>query len=136
MSASVVTRVIGAWGSDGFTDGSGNGFGPCGSYQYGSFNDFTLQVGLTTSTVDLGHRNNTITASPNPTSGLVVLSQARGLNAQDRFALQGIDGRMVRAWDTIGTGPLEIDLSDVPAGIYFVRNCTDANVRPLRIVKK
>lgn len=37
-------RVIAPWGSDGFLDTNTNGYGPCGSYQYGNFNDFTLNV--------------------------------------------------------------------------------------------
>jgi hypothetical protein len=37
-------RVLAGWGSDGYTEGSGNGWGPCGSYQYGNFDDFTINV--------------------------------------------------------------------------------------------
>ncbi|MBP6455516.1 MAG: T9SS type A sorting domain-containing protein [Chitinophagaceae bacterium] len=36
-------RVIGHWGSDGIS--SVNGSGGCGSYQYGNYQDFTLNVG-------------------------------------------------------------------------------------------
>jgi GEVED domain/PKD domain len=37
-------RVIAGWGTDTFDSASTNGHGACGSYQYGSFQDFTLQV--------------------------------------------------------------------------------------------
>jgi len=37
-------RVIACWGSDGVTV-SPNGYGPCGTYQYGNYDDFTLNVG-------------------------------------------------------------------------------------------
>ncbi len=37
-------RVIGAWGSDGYTVGGGNGWGGCGSFQYGNFDDFTIHI--------------------------------------------------------------------------------------------
>jgi hypothetical protein len=37
-------RVIAGWGTDTFDNTSSNGYGACGTYQYGSFQDFTLQV--------------------------------------------------------------------------------------------
>ena len=37
-------RVIAGWGTDCFDNTSTNGYGACGSYQYGSFQDFTIQV--------------------------------------------------------------------------------------------
>lgn len=37
-------RVIASWGSDGVTPGA-NGSGGCGAYQYGNYDDFTLNVG-------------------------------------------------------------------------------------------
>ena len=37
-------RVISPWGSDGFTPGQGNGWGGCGSFQYGNFDDFTINI--------------------------------------------------------------------------------------------
>lgn len=39
-------RVIAGWGTDCYTV-SGNGYGPCGSYQYGNFDDFTVHVNST-----------------------------------------------------------------------------------------
>lgn len=36
-------RVVTGWGTDCFSE-SNNGFGPCGSYQYGNFQDFSLKV--------------------------------------------------------------------------------------------
>ena len=128
-------RVIGAWGSDGFTTGSENGYGPCGSFQYGSFDDFTLQVGLTTSIADLGANSSTLSASPNPTTGMVTLNLGNSA-AKDMIALESMDGRVVREMKATGATTMNVDLSDVPAGIYFIRNTSDANARPLCIVKE
>jgi GEVED domain/Secretion system C-terminal sorting domain len=51
-------RVIASWGSDGYTIGNANGFGGCGAFQYGNFDDFTLNItGACTAT------NNTMSAS-------------------------------------------------------------------------
>ena len=128
-------RVIGAWGSDGFTTGSENGYGPCGSYQYGSFDDFFLQVGLTTSIADPGTGSSILSASPNPTTGMVTLNLGNG-TAKDMIALVSMDGRVLRKMNATGATTMTVDLSDVPAGIYFIRNTSDTSARPLRIVKQ
>lgn len=41
-------RVITGWGTDCYSP-SNNGFGPCGDYEYGNFQDFMLKVSLPTS---------------------------------------------------------------------------------------
>ncbi|TNE53811.1 MAG: T9SS type A sorting domain-containing protein [Bacteroidetes bacterium] len=43
LNGTYILRVITSWGSDGFTPGE-NGSGGCGTYQYGSYNDFTIHV--------------------------------------------------------------------------------------------
>jgi hypothetical protein len=37
-------RVLGGWGSDGYSTTNTNGYGGCGTYQYGSYDDFTITV--------------------------------------------------------------------------------------------
>lgn len=129
-------RVIGAWGSDGFTNGSGNGFGPCGSFQYGNFNDFTLQVDNSAAIADVvASSEAAFTASPNPTTGRLILSFGQEVS-NDRITLESMDGRTLRAWSGTTAASLEMDLSTLPAGIYLVRNTTDQAARPLRIVKQ
>ncbi|MBK9765222.1 MAG: hypothetical protein IPO87_18275 [Flavobacteriales bacterium] len=58
-------RIISPWGSDGVA--STNGFGPCGEYQYGNFDDFTATV---TAPIGIGENNATsLVVGPNPTAG-------------------------------------------------------------------
>lgn len=129
-------RVIGAWGSDGFTNGSENGYGSCGSYQYGNFNDFTLQVDYSTAIADVvASSEAAFTASPNPTTGRMSLNLGEHASAS-RIVLESMDGRTLRTWNGTTTATLEMDLSTLPAGIYLVRNTTDQAARPLRIVKQ
>ncbi|MEO5585567.1 MAG: T9SS type A sorting domain-containing protein [Flavobacteriales bacterium] len=129
-------RVIGAWGSDGFTNGSSNGYGPCGSFQYGNFNDFTLQVDNSTAVADVVASPETaFTASPNPTTGRMTLNYGQQ-TPKDRITLESMDGRTLRAWNGTMASTLEMDLSALPAGIYLVRNTADQASRPLRIVKQ
>ncbi len=129
-------RVIGAWGSDGFTSGSSNGYGPCGSFQYGNFNDFTLQVDNSTAVADVVASPETaFTASPNPTTGRMTLNFGQQA-PKDRITLESMDGRTLRAWNGTTAITLDMDLSALPAGLYLVRNTADQASRPLRIVKQ
>ncbi len=127
-------RIIGAWGSDGFTVGSQNGYGPCGNFLYGNFNDFTLEVSTPTSIADLANAS-TFSVSPNPTTGMVTLNLGQR-NAQDMITVEGMDGRVVREVITTGTTVLNLDLSDLPAGMYFLRNTSDTSAHPARLVKQ
>lgn len=127
-------RIISPWGSDGVTVGA-NGYGPCGSYQYGNFEDFTLDVTAPTSIADLDAASSVITANPNPTTGLVTLNMGN-TTAKDVIILESMDGRMVRKMNAARATTLNLDLSDLPAGIYFIRNASEANARPVRIVKQ
>jgi hypothetical protein len=129
-------RIIGAWGSDGYSEGD-NGFGPCGSYQYGSFDDFTLDVTTTTSVPDLAADHaGSIIASPNPTTGLVTLMLNNAVGARAEIILESMDGRVVGKWHGTEASTLRIDISDLPPGIYLLRNNTAIDARPLRIVKQ
>lgn len=129
-------RIIGAWGSDGYSEGD-NGFGPCGSYQYGSFDDFTLDVTTTTSVPDLAADHaGSITARPNPTTGLVTLMLNNAVGARAEIILESMDGRVVGKWHGTEASTLGIDISDLPPGIYLLRNNAAIDARPLRIVKQ
>ncbi len=127
-------RIVGAWGSDGYSNGSTNGFGPCGSYQYGSFDDFTLDVTTSTSIAN-NEKGTAFSASPNPTTGRLTLTLGNRIDANTRFLLESMDGRTVRNWNGTGASEMDVDLSDLPAGIYLLRN-TIRIIRPLRIVKQ
>ena len=66
-------RVIAPWGSDGFLSTNTNGYGPCGAFQYGNFDDLTLNVIGTTGIADAPN-NAPLSVGPNPTSGEVALN--------------------------------------------------------------
>lgn len=128
-------RILGAWGSDGYTDGD-NGSGPCGSFQYGSFDDFTLDVTTTTSISDRSADRAAISASPNPTTGLVTLSLNNAGSAHADILMESMDGRIVGKWQHTGPFLMKIDISNLPAGMYLLRDNADTNARPIRIVKQ
>lgn len=127
-------RVISPWGSDGVSVGD-NGYGPCGDYQYGNFEDFILNVTPASSIRTPGGNTAAYVASPNPTNGRVKVSGPGFFSANDRFTLEGIDGRAVGTWTTTGAEVLDLDLGNLPAGTYVLRNASNAYRQPLRLVK-
>lgn len=120
-------RVIAGWGSDGVTVGA-NGYGPCGAYQYGNFDDFTLEVeasGIAESAGDM------LTLGPNPTSGLVSIK-----GQVDRVRISAIDGRDLGELRGVGEGNATIiDLGAYTDGAYLLTCYTGAVRRTVRVVK-
>jgi hypothetical protein len=128
-------RLISPWGSDGVTPGD-NGYGPCGNYQYGNFEDFSLNVSATAAIGEAASTEAAFSASPNPTNGLVHLTALEGSMPEGRLVLESLDGRVARTW-TIGTAQhADLDLSALPAGIYLLRSADQPALRPLRLVKQ
>ncbi len=126
-------RVVGPWGSDGFLTTNTNGFGPCGAYQYGNFNDFTLNVGGSIGIDEDAAPGFNITAAPNPTEGIVHLTSEA--DALERVRIIGCDGRVHQDLSIIGGQPqVAIDLADLPSGIYFAECSAGETTVRLRLV--
>lgn len=70
-----------------------------------------------------------ISVSPNPTNGLVRIS-FEGLNSEMTVSLRDVNGRILVTKS--GSSLIELDLSDVEAGVYFI----DCTVGGQRIVKR
>jgi hypothetical protein len=128
-------RVIAGWGTDCFTV-SGNGYGPCGSYQYGNFDDFTVSINsLPTSAPDLTSNSTFIKAFPNPVSDFLTISipdWGRGNHAQ--LKLTEATGRLIQHID-VTTGNQVLDVRSLAKGIYFLNYADEINTQAIRIVK-
>lgn len=128
-------RVISPWGSDGFTSGSENGFGPCGSYQYGNFIDFSLEVIASTGVATQGAAP-AFSVWPTLTEGLVFVSTDATL-PMDQLTVIAMDGRVVRdAHLATAAERSTVDLSDEAAGVYFLRIHSGTTVKTARVVKE
>jgi GEVED domain len=127
-------RVIAPWGSDGFLTTNTNGFGPCGAYQYGNFDDFTLTVSGSDGLAETSAAR--ITVGPNPTSGPVTLTC--GANDQlERIAIFSADGRLVQLHiPAVPNATALVDLSALPAGAYHARCSLASGVRTVLLVKE
>ena len=130
-------RVIAPWGSDGFLTTNTNGYGPCGAYQYGNFNDFTLNVSGTTAVAEASAGATApVLLSANPTNGLVAL-QASAAAPLQRVIVRSMDGRVVQDQAfAANMDRVQLDLSAVAEGAYVIECISGAGSSSLRVVKE
>lgn len=62
-----------------------------------------------------------VSVFPNPTQGILYLQATKAPDAPIHFNLYDLNGRMVREVVLSGTGTVTVDLSELNAGIYFLR---------------
>jgi hypothetical protein len=110
-------RVIAGWGTDCYSSTSSNGYGPCGSYQYGNFDDFTVKIVSTQTGVD-EFENQKITLGPNPVeNNAIVKVPANRLPL--KYSIVDITGKLVK--DGIFSAENNsVDLSSLLKGVYFI----------------
>lgn len=127
-------RVIGAWGSDGFSDTNTNGYGPCGAFQYGNFADFAIVVEESGQGIfdSASTQPDLMSVYPNPTTSLVTVNTSVIINAQ--IFLSDITGKTVLQTTAL-SAQTSLDLSALEAGVYFL-TCTDGlREQTIKIVK-
>lgn len=124
-------RVVAGWGSDGFTVGSGNGFGPCGGYQYGNYTDLTLNVIGASQVQEVAAEG--LWVGPNPGDEQLRVQVPQGLRSLQVLAM---DGRLVTELRGNAAPWLEVDMRSWPTGSYVVRAITNAGVLQARWVKQ
>jgi len=128
-------RVIGAWGSDGYTTGSGNGWGPCGSFQYGNFDDFTIVIAG-----PVGIHNPAAVAqpalsvSPNPAASFVNVTMNYKAGDHANLLLTDITGKTIRNLPVTKEKEI-IDISDLAKGIYMIHYSNGATQSTIKLVK-
>ncbi|MEZ4738644.1 MAG: GEVED domain-containing protein [Flavobacteriales bacterium] len=123
-------RVLNHWGSDGVN--STNGSGPCGPYEYGNYDEFTLQVvgaaGITDKSIA------PVVLSPNPTSGIFRIEAEV---PYEQLTIMSIDGRSILDQGANSNATTTVlDLSAEAAGLYTVRYETALGMQVMRLVKE
>jgi hypothetical protein len=125
-------RVVTGWGSDCFNVGD-NGYGACGSYQYGSFQDFTVNV-----TTAIGVEENItfspsdISISPNPVNESAMLTVGGSVNGSsyvilDQMGKQAMSGRLMSNGTLLNTESLA-------PGVYIIHMIAQNN-KSFRFIK-
>lgn len=127
-------RVIAGWGSDGFLSTNTNGYGPCGEYQYGNYNDFTLNVIGTVGIALIDELGSELMAWPNPVIDVVTLNTSSH-DRIEQIDIWSSDGKLMRRFTSTSIGQMTLDLSDLTAGVYHLGCITEHGTRLVRILK-
>jgi len=98
-----------------------------GNFAYCSMNITVNQyVGLQ-DLADIG-----VSIFPNPTAGILNISNATGFNLE----IRDIQGKIVESYSNISENNLQIDLSDQAPGIYLVKLFNNSEVKTTKIIVK
>lgn len=115
LNGQYTMRVITSWGSDGFNPGE-NGSGACGSYQYGNFQDF--QVNITEGITSLPELETQLRLAPNPTNDAVRLEIDPSLLGKNAH-ITDLNGKQLLTY-ALHKISIPIDLSILDSGLYFL----------------
>jgi GEVED domain/Secretion system C-terminal sorting domain len=125
-------RVVTGWGSDCFNV-SDNGYGACGSYQYGSFQDFTINVTTAIGVAENADLNSTaLKMSPNPVNESSILT-VTGINNGGAYAIMDQMGRQVLT-GRLTSGQSILNLEHLATGVYIINIIGKDNIS-LRFIK-
>jgi hypothetical protein len=114
-------RVISPWGSDGFTTSNGNGQGPCGTYLYGSFQDFTIFVTGPQGLHDPAAGSAALfSVQQDPARETVQVTLAHGASAHGDLRMLDAAGRTVLERDVSGASTT-IGTGSMPHGVYLLQ---------------
>lgn len=124
-------RVIAGWGTDCFDATSTNGYGSCGTYQYGSYQDFTIHVVAPSAVASLKEEL-AVKVFPNPTHGNFQLNIPSSL-VNSNYVITNIVGEIVQSGKVTSLNT-RLDIEHLPNGIYIMK--FDSKLRnAVRIVK-
>lgn len=125
-------RVIAGWGSDTYTV-SPNGYGPCGAYQYGNFNDFTVHV----SNLAGINTNNT---APSFTAQFIAETNDLVVNMNDlvlekaTLQLCDVNGNIIET-KAVTQNKEIMNLTTQPKGLYFLRFISGGKNNTIKVLK-
>lgn len=111
-------RVIAGWGTDCYSTSSSNGYGPCGTYQYGNFDDFTVKIVSTQTGVE-EFENQKVSLSPNPVENNANVSVPENL-LPVKYSIIDITGKEISKGIFTEVAN-SIDISGFEKGIYFLK---------------
>jgi hypothetical protein len=127
-------RIVSGWGSDGFSVGA-NGYGPCGSYQYGNFVDFSVNVVGPTGIADLNNVSDIfIQANPNPMSNSLTVVMKSFSGNESTLKISDMTGKIVQSIPVQNEKEV-LDVSSLAKGIYMLNYSDGTNSRNIRLVK-
>jgi hypothetical protein len=127
-------RVVAGWGTDCFTS-SPNGYGACGSYTYGNFDDFKVKVidPITSINESQSPEITGLIIVPNPVSSELSVKVNSGL-INSNYTLTDQFGKIVKQGQLNSENSI-IDVSALAAGMYLFYTGNDQKL-VYKVIKK
>lgn len=114
VNGTYTMRVLTSWGSDGYTQGA-NGYGGCGDYQYGNYQDFPVKVVGGQSPASVSELSGSdFAVFPNPAMEQLHIETA--LSNDFSYIIFSGDGTSVSKGKSTGN----IDIKALSSGVYFI----------------
>lgn len=122
-------RLISGWGTDCYSDGD-NGYGACGIYQYGNFQDIHLKLPAPTSIRRKEAGRVSMLPLRQDGNGRVFVPGSGALPSGGKtlLTIYFSDGRLLREMVLPADG-LYVDLAPMPAGLYRFRSSNPHEIR-------
>jgi hypothetical protein len=111
-------RVVSGWGTDCFSE-SENGFGPCGIYTYGNYQDFILKATTVTSQKPKQQQEDRRIRAFKTTGDLLKIELPETLEAGQEVRIYDLQGNVVRRLTGQGL-QWEIPLNHLSHGLYWI----------------
>jgi hypothetical protein len=110
-------RVIASWGADGYLNGEGG----CGNFQYGNFDDFTINVVNPAAGIENPNAVDKLVLliSPNPATDIVSVTMSSYKGNDARLRITDITGKIIETYSVSNT-KMDLDISKLANGIYIL----------------
>jgi hypothetical protein len=112
-------RIVSPWGSDGFQTTNVNGYGPCGAYQYGGYQDFTINITGPQGLEDVTGNTRFMTAAMNNDNNQLVVTVASYRANNVILQLTDVSGRQIET-RKVKSEKEVFDVSALAKGVYFL----------------
>jgi hypothetical protein len=127
-------RIISPWGSDGYSITNGNGYGSCGSYQYGNFTDFTINITAPTGINQMSEAGkNPLSINFDRNSQVLTAFIKRNVGDNAVLSLNDISGKVIKSV-SVTNNTESFDMSTISKGIYTLSYTSGEDRYNLKIV--
>ncbi len=101
--------------------------GPCGSYNNGQIEDYTLNVKEFLATGEIS--KDKIAFYPNPVKDILTISSSKKINS---ISVYNTAGQLVKTSQNLNT----IDMSSLSAGVYLIKTDAEGKTETAKVIKK
>lgn len=127
-------RVIAGWGTDTYTV-SANGYGPCGSYQYGNYNDFSAHVTGSASVANINASALPIFSAQFTAAGEDLIVITKNVDyGNTTLQVYDANGRLMTS-KMVTNETEKVNVSLYAYGLYLLRLTSGGHTNTIKVIK-